>query len=64
MRRYARIAGKSNVGRFLAPKTALGIRARNWFVGSRAFGLMTNYTDKAANDIDLADYPALAGARP
>jgi 2-polyprenyl-6-methoxyphenol hydroxylase-like FAD-dependent oxidoreductase len=64
MRRYARMAGKSNVGRFLAPKTALGIRARNWFVGSRAFGLMTNYTDKAANDIDLADYPAVAGARP
>jgi 2-polyprenyl-6-methoxyphenol hydroxylase-like FAD-dependent oxidoreductase len=64
MRRYAKIAGKSNVGRFLAPKTAVGIRARNWFLGSRAFGLMTKYTDKAANDIDLADYPALAGTRP
>jgi 2-polyprenyl-6-methoxyphenol hydroxylase-like FAD-dependent oxidoreductase len=64
MRRYAKIAGNSNAGRFMAPKTARGIRGRNWLLGSRAFGLMMKYGDKAANDIDLADYPALAGARP
>ena len=63
MRRYAKIAGNTNTGRFLAPKTAWGIRARNWFLGSRAFSLMVKYGDKAANDIDLADYPALAGVR-
>ena len=51
-------------GRFMAPKTAGGIRGRNWLLGSRAFGLMMKYGDKAANDIDLADYPTLAGARP
>jgi 2-polyprenyl-6-methoxyphenol hydroxylase-like FAD-dependent oxidoreductase len=63
MRRYAKIAGSTNAGRFMAPKTAVGIRARNWFLGSRAFSLMTKYGDKAANDIDLADYPALLEAR-
>jgi 2-polyprenyl-6-methoxyphenol hydroxylase-like FAD-dependent oxidoreductase len=63
MRRYAKVAGNTNTGRFLAPKTALGIRARNWFLGSRAFSLMMKYGDNAANDIDLAEYPALAGVR-
>jgi 2-polyprenyl-6-methoxyphenol hydroxylase-like FAD-dependent oxidoreductase len=63
MRRYAKIAGNTNTGRFLAPKTAWGIRARNWLLGSPAFSLMVKYGDKAANDIDLADYPALAGVR-
>src|ERR1700761_2046298 len=62
MRRYAKIAGNTNTGRFLAPKTAVGIQARNWFLGSRTFGLMMKFSDKAANDIDLADYPVLAGA--
>jgi 2-polyprenyl-6-methoxyphenol hydroxylase-like FAD-dependent oxidoreductase len=57
MRRYAKIAGNSNAGRFMAPKTGWGIRARNWFLGSRAFPLMMKYGDRAANDIDLADYP-------
>jgi 2-polyprenyl-6-methoxyphenol hydroxylase-like FAD-dependent oxidoreductase len=65
MRRYAKIAGQSNAGRFLAPRTALGIRARNWFLGSRAFDLMLKYTDHAANDIELQDYPSLvSAARP
>ncbi|MFE3543624.1 FAD-dependent monooxygenase [Nocardia sp. NPDC059177] len=58
MRRYAKIAGNSNAGRFLAPKTTIGIRARNWFLGSRLFALMAKFGDKAANDIDLVDYPA------
>ena len=55
---YYCVAGNTNTGRFMAPRTALGIRARNWFLGSRAFGLMTRYGDNAARDIDLADYPA------
>jgi 2-polyprenyl-6-methoxyphenol hydroxylase-like FAD-dependent oxidoreductase len=64
MRRYAKIAGNSNAGRFMAPKTAWGIRGRNWLLGSRAFSLMMKYGDKAANDIDLADYPTLVADRP
>ncbi|WP_280427927.1 FAD-dependent monooxygenase [Nocardia brasiliensis] len=62
MRGYAKIAGNSNAGRFLAPKTALGIRLRNWFFNSRLFTLMLKYTDKVANDIDLRDYPSLVAA--
>jgi 2-polyprenyl-6-methoxyphenol hydroxylase-like FAD-dependent oxidoreductase len=62
MRRYARIAGQSNAGRFLAPRTALGIRGRNWFLGSRAFGLMMKYADNASNDIEFQDYPSLVAA--
>ncbi len=58
MRGYAKIAGTVNAGRFMAPRTALGLRARNWFLRSRAFGLMMKYTDNKANDIDLADYAA------
>ncbi|MFF2394103.1 FAD-dependent monooxygenase [Nocardia sp. NPDC058114] len=61
MKRYAKIAGNSNAGPFLAPKTFLGIKARNWFLGSRFFTLMLKYGDKAANDIDLIDYPQLVG---
>jgi 2-polyprenyl-6-methoxyphenol hydroxylase-like FAD-dependent oxidoreductase len=57
---YAKIAGTVNAGRFMAPRTALGLRARNWFLRSRAFGLMMKYTDNKANDIDLIDYPANA----
>lgn len=62
MKRYAKIAGNSNAGRFLAPRTARGIRMRNWFLGSRMFDLMLKYSDNAANDIDLRDYPALVAA--
>jgi hypothetical protein len=61
MRRYAKVAGNSNAGRFLVPRTAWGIRARNWFLGSRAFGVMMKYADNAANDIELKDYPAVVG---
>ncbi|KAA8888072.1 FAD-dependent oxidoreductase [Nocardia colli] len=61
MQGYAKIMGNSNAGRFLAPKTGYGIKMRNWFLGSRMFTLMMKYADKAANDIDLQDYPALVG---
>jgi 2-polyprenyl-6-methoxyphenol hydroxylase-like FAD-dependent oxidoreductase len=63
MHRYATIAGNPNTGRFLAPTTTWGIRGRNWLLGSRAFGLMMKYGDRAANDIDLADYPAQVEGR-
>jgi hypothetical protein len=36
----------------------MGHPARNWFLGSWTFNLMVKYGDNAANDIDLADYPA------
>jgi 2-polyprenyl-6-methoxyphenol hydroxylase-like FAD-dependent oxidoreductase len=64
MGRYVKITGFSNVGRFMAPKTGWGIRGRNRLLGSRAFGLMMKYGDKAANDIDLADYATLVADRP
>ncbi|MFI6170118.1 FAD-dependent monooxygenase [Nocardia sp. NPDC051052] len=62
MKGYAKIMGNSNAGRFLAPKTAHGIKLRNWFFGSRMFTMMAKYADKAANDIDLRDYPTMVGA--
>jgi len=62
MKGYAAIAGNSNAGRFLAPRTARGIRMRNWFLGSSMFALMRKYADRASNDIDLRDYPAMIAA--
>ncbi|NNH69896.1 NAD(P)-binding protein [Nocardia uniformis] len=56
VKRYMRKIDGSNPGPFLAPKTARGIRLRNWFLGSRAFALMAMYGDRAANDIDLKNY--------
>ncbi len=60
MRRYARIAGRSNAGRFLAPKTARGIVFRNRFLGSRLWKLMLKYSDDASADIAWRDYPVPA----
>lgn len=59
MRDYAELAGNSNPGRFLAPKTRYGIRLRDRFLGSRLFELMDRYATDAKNNIDLCDYPAL-----
>ncbi|GAB2643401.1 FAD-dependent monooxygenase [Nocardia goodfellowii] len=59
MRRYAKIASNSHAGKFLAPRTARGIKLRNWFLGSRMFALMSKFGDNAANDIDLRNYPEL-----
>ncbi|KZM71351.1 FAD-dependent monooxygenase [Nocardia terpenica] len=61
MRRYAKLADNASAGRFLAPRTGWGVRLRNWFVESRAFGLMLKMTDDATNDIDLRDYPSELG---
>lgn len=61
MKRYAKIAGNSNAGKFLAPRTARGIKMRNWFLHSWMWNLMLKYADNAANDIDLRDYPTLVG---
>ncbi|MFC9996638.1 FAD-dependent monooxygenase [Nocardia sp. NPDC127526] len=63
MKRYLRMADGANAGPFLAPKTKLGIRARNWFLGSRLWTLMLKYTDSAKNDIDLQNYPEIIAAR-
>lgn len=63
MRRYNKFGGNADPGRFLAPKTALGIKLRNWFLGSSLFGRMAKMAENAKNDIDLQDYPALVAAR-
>lgn len=63
MKRHIGVAGRSNPGPFLAPRTALGIWIRNWFLGSRAFSMMARFGDRAANDIDLKDYPAIVAGR-
>ena len=56
MRRYARLGASSSPGPFLAPKTACGLRLRNWFLGSRWFDLMDKFAGDAKDDIDLIDY--------
>lgn len=58
LRRYAKLGGSSSPGPFLAPKTAAGLRLRNWFLGSRWFGLMDRFAGNAKDDIELADYAA------
>ncbi|WP_280402854.1 FAD-dependent monooxygenase [Nocardia carnea] len=59
MRRYAKVGLGSSPGPFLAPKTGYGLRLRDWFLGSRWFGLMDRFAGNAKDDIDLMDYPAL-----
>lgn len=56
MRRYAKLGGSSSPGPFLAPKTAWGLRVRNWFLGSRWFDMMDKFAGAAKDDIELADY--------
>ncbi|MFE3444476.1 FAD-dependent monooxygenase [Nocardia sp. NPDC059180] len=63
MQRYNQIAGSSNPGRFLTPKTRFGIRVRDRFLNSPLFGLMVEFGNKGANDIDLRDYPSLVSGR-
>ncbi|WP_327147972.1 FAD-dependent monooxygenase [Nocardia sp. NBC_01329] len=61
MRRYAKLGGHSSPGPFLAPKTARGLRMRNWFLGSRWFDIMDKFAGDAKDDIELPDY---AGVMP
>ncbi|MEV6767207.1 FAD-dependent monooxygenase [Nocardia sp. NPDC051030] len=63
MKRYTRKADDASPGRFLAPKTARGLRLRNWFLGSFGFKLMVKYADSAKNDIDLKNYPELIASK-
>ncbi|WP_280418561.1 FAD-dependent monooxygenase [Nocardia carnea] len=58
MRRYAKVGLGSSPGPFLAPKTAYGLRLRDWFLGSRWFGLMDEFAVEAKDDLDLTGYPA------
>jgi 2-polyprenyl-6-methoxyphenol hydroxylase-like FAD-dependent oxidoreductase len=63
MRGYARKAGMSNPGPFLAPPSRLRIRMRNLTLNSTAlWGLMLRMTDWFANDIELPAYPAPSSA--
>ena len=56
-RRYAAVSRKGNAGGFLAPRTKLGLRARNLMLRSGGLmGAMMKVTDRFANDIDLPDY--------
>jgi 2-polyprenyl-6-methoxyphenol hydroxylase-like FAD-dependent oxidoreductase len=60
MHPYAKIARKGNAGPFMAPRTALRIRLRNWtFTNRVTFKLMMKMTDSFANDVHLLDYPNL-----
>lgn len=58
MRRYAKAGLGSSPGPFLAPKTAYGLLLRDWFLGSRWFGLMDKFAADAKDDLDLTGYPA------
>ncbi|QIS15499.1 FAD-dependent monooxygenase [Nocardia arthritidis] len=61
MRGYTKMSEQSSAGRFFAPKTARGIKIRNWFLGSKAMDLMMKMAEKQKN-LDLPDYPALVAA--
>lgn len=63
MKRYAKLADNANPGAFLAPKTKLGLRFRNWFLHSWAFDKMVQTAEKSKNAIDLKNYPEIVGTR-
>ena len=57
MRPYAKVAKKTNAGRFLAPGSERGIRMRNrTFKYTALFSLMMKITDRFVTKIDLPDY--------
>ncbi|MVU81808.1 FAD-dependent oxidoreductase [Nocardia sp. ET3-3] len=62
MKRLLRKTDEAAPGRFLAPRTARGLRMRNWFVRSRGFKMMAKWAENAKNDIDLKNYPELVGS--
>ncbi|MFF2556025.1 FAD-dependent monooxygenase [Nocardia sp. NPDC058058] len=63
LKRYSKLAGGANAGPFLAPKTAFGLRVRNWFLTSWAFDRMMKSTEKSKNDIELKNYPEILAAQ-
>lgn len=63
-RGYASISQKVNAGRLLAPRTRLGIVARNaLFTAMSIFGSLVAVFDKPATNIELEDYDT-AAVRP
>ncbi|WKY56043.1 FAD-dependent monooxygenase [Nocardia seriolae] len=56
MKRLLRKTDEAAPGRFLAPRTARGLRFRR-FVRSRGFKMMAKYAENTKNDIDLKHYP-------
>lgn len=59
-RSYARATRKGNAGPFLAPRTKMRMRMRNWtFTSAFLLRVMLAMTDRFATGIDLKDYPAL-----
>lgn len=59
MHGYAKVARKGSAGGFLAPRTALGLRMRNWMLRfSAPMRLMLWLTDRFATDIELPEYRA------
>ncbi|MFD0598644.1 FAD-dependent monooxygenase [Catellatospora coxensis] len=56
--------GGQNTGRFLAPRRAWAVRARNALLNRPYFmNLMLKAADDRTNVLDLPDYPALRGGR-
>ena len=63
-RNYAKVADEISAGRFLAPKTRLGMKARNaLFSVSFVFTPLMKLMDRFATDIDLEDYEPLETER-
>lgn len=61
--RYAKVARSGDAGPFLAPRTPLRIRLRNWTFAFRLpMRLMLKMTDAFATDIQLPDYSATSSA--
>jgi 2-polyprenyl-6-methoxyphenol hydroxylase-like FAD-dependent oxidoreductase len=57
-RSYAKVSRQVNAGRLLAPKTRLGLRARNsLFSVSALFTPLMKFTERSATADDLPDYP-------
>jgi 2-polyprenyl-6-methoxyphenol hydroxylase-like FAD-dependent oxidoreductase len=57
LRGYAKVSERASAGPFLAPRTKLRMRLRNWTFRSKLLlRMMLEMTDDFATDIELADY--------
>ncbi|WP_040803785.1 FAD-dependent monooxygenase [Nocardia concava] len=61
MRQYSKLSDSANAGSFLCPKTARGLRFRNWFLGSKGIGWMEKMAEGSKN-LELRDYPTLVAS--